>query len=475
MNLFTKWLLCYLLLTMFSSKSDSQIISISNPELKFKEITLGYQYADGVYKLKSMHLNENGFGLFHNTGLESGIYYIFLGDSILVDLLFDAEHKEKISINFNCESNVYSIEGPLPTQHYDNFLNDLKGLISIKEEQNLSKKKGKGRKEQIEPLSNFIEPQGNIQQKDSLLMAYISKSESSFLDAFLLAQTQVDIPGYTPPTGIQNVDSATWAFQISYYKKHFLDKLDLSDFRLVRTPIYTQKLNIFLDQLTSQKTESVCDAVDYIITKATEDTLTQKFVVGYMLNKYEKQKNDPISEHVYLHIIEKHYLQSGYNWITNNDIELLNKEFNKLKPASLGQLAPSIILNDTAGKRIDIHNLSSDFIVLYFMNYDCPLCEVITKHIKKTARNFDYLDFKIVGICVGNNEEKWKAYIKKQGIGDWINLIGEDNMANIALKYNLRYTPTIYLLNSDNIVIDKNMTANQLNRTFLNFALESNK
>ncbi len=474
MNLLAKWLLWCILLLTFSIRTDAQIISISHPGLKFKEITLGYQYADGAYKIKSTHLNENGFGLFVNTGLKSGIYYIFYNDSILKELLIDNGYEEKIAINYNIEENVNTLTGPAPTIQYNSFLKDLVEQDSKMEGKSLGKTVNDKKKHPAPKLEN-INSQGYSKQFDSLLQKYISTSTSNFLTAYLLAQTQVEIPEYTPPAETPNPDSTIWAFQLSYYKKHYLDNLDISDKRLIRTPIYTKKLNLFLDQMTSQKPGNLCSAVDYIINKASGDSATQKFVVSYVLNKYEKQKNDPISEYVYLHIIEKHYLQSGYSWITNNDIEVLNKEYNQLKPVSLGQLAPTIVLNDTSGQTININDLKGDFIVLYFMNYECPLCEMITKQVKKTSQKFDYLNFEIVTICLGNDEDDWKSYIKRHGIGNWINLIGEDQMANIALKYNLRYTPTIYLLNSDKVIIDKNMTASQLNRAFLNFALESNR
>jgi peroxiredoxin len=467
-----KKLLLYIFALLVFQECQAQIISIRYQDFAFKEAKLAYAYADGIYHLKSTTLNENGFGLFDNTSLETGIFYVFLSDSISYEFFYDEADPSKIAFNYNKEQNVMVLTAPKTTMEYDNFLRSLQKTSNdgIFNENNRDVPK-KGKQTFLAETKNkYINT-----LKDSLIDITIQNLQSNNLKAYLKAQHSIAIPDYMPPEHIFNKDSSIWRYQLSYYYKHYLDNLDICNKHLIHTPIYTQKINFYLDQVTSQEPRHLVNSVDYLLGKASCDSTTQHFMAAYLLEKYNKRKNNTVDEYVYLHIIEKHYLQSGYSWITNKDLSILNREYNRRKPASIGEIAPNIVLPGPDDDTIRLKDIQNEFILLYFFNYDCPLCNKITPEIKKLLSRYDYLDIRVVTVCIGENKEMWKNYIYEKNISNWINLFGNGEINQIAYKYNLSYTPTLLLVDKDKKIIDKNLNIAQLEKLFLRIAIKKHK
>ncbi len=472
MDIFIKRLLGLLLYIGIYFEIHAQVITVKNPEFAFKGIKLAYHYADGIYFLKKTTLNESGFGLIHNDSLETGLYYIFYNDTTFTEFVYDAEDPGKITIDHNRETDITEINGPNTTMLYNTFIKKTDKLFITQPiiKETVPEKK---RKKTFSPSKGSLFSLTN--QADSLINLIISQTQSTFLKAYLKAKQSITIPEYSPPENIINKDSAIWNFQLTYYKKHYLDNIDLSNAYLIHTPVYTEKINLYLDQITSKDPGELSNAVDYLIQKASPDSAAHHFLLAYLLNKYEENKNNAIDEYIYLYIIEKYYLQSGYRWITNKDLGILSREYTKRKPSSLGEIAPEIELPDTTGLNINLYDIKGDWILLYFMSYECPLCNKVTPEVKKLANRYNYIDLKVLTVCVGNNKKLWEKYINNKKISNWINLFGGEQMSKTAIDYNLRYTPTLLLLNGEKRIEHKNLNVKQLEDILLQIAIEKHQ
>lgn len=473
MILFMKRLLLPGLAFLAFQFCPAQIISLKYQDFAFKKAKLAYAYADGIYHLKSTTLNEDGFGLFDNTSLETGIYYVFLSDSISIEFFYDETDPGKIVFNYNTGKNVIELTAPITTMEYESFLRSLQKANndSVSNKNSISNiQKGSKQKQTSQTEKKYTNT-----LKDSLIDVTFQNLRSNSLKAYLKAQHSITIPDYPTQENIPNKDSLIWKYRLLYYYKHYLDNLDICNKHLIHTPIYTQKINFYLDQITSQEPHHLKNSIDYLIAKASCDSTTQHFMAAYLLEKYSKKKNNPVDEFVYLYIIEKYYLQSGYSWITNKDLNVLNTEYNRRKPASIGEIAPEIVLSGPNNDTIRLKDIQNEFILLYFFNYECPLCNKITPEIKKLLSRYDYLDIRVVTVCIGENKEKWESYIREKDILHWINLFGDGEINQIAFKYNLSYTPTLLLLDKDKIILDKNLNIAQLEKRLLNIAIEKHK
>jgi peroxiredoxin len=473
MNLITKRLLYFLLFVGIYSDLQAQIIAINNKKYAFKEIELSYHYADGAYQLKKTTLNESGFGLIHNKKLESGLYYIYYNDSTYTEFFYDASDPGKITINYNQETNTFDILGPETTVQYNSFSLqlDVFQYNSEKAQPNTFFHRKKSAKNNT--IKSHHRRYNNL--KDSLIDLSLPTINSSFLKAYLQAQRSISIPEYTPSEDIEIEDSTIWNFQINYYRKHYMDNIDLSNPHLIHTPVYTEKINFFLDIITARTPKELLHSIRYLIKKADSDSTTYQFILAYLLDKYNQKKNNAIDESVYLSIIEEYYLQSEENKVTDQDIDVLKRDYNRRKPSSLGETAPEFEILNISGNNLSLSNISGEILLLYFLSYECPVCDKVTQGLKKLANRYYYLDLKIVTICVGEDQNLWKKYINTKGIGNWVNLFGGNKMFKIAMDYNLSFTPTIFILDEHKTITHKNININQLEDILLDAALKANE
>lgn len=426
---------------------SAQSIALKNYKLRGQKVIFASHFGDKINELKSASLDENGFSFFYNENLHSGIYYLIFQDSTLIEFMYDSLFPGKISIESIDSTNKINIEGPSVTFEFNNYLVHLSKLTENK----------------------------NHTTSDSLLFKYSNKVPGSILEAYLKAQISIDVPDYTPTADIVNKDSAIWKYQLEYYSKHFLDNLDFSDSRLIYTPVYIERINYFLDKTTRNDCSSLVKNVDFVMQKATSNEEIHQFTANYLLNKFAEKKNIAQYECVYVHLIEKYFLKSGYSWITNEKTDFLTNEYNRCKPATIGEIAPDIKMPNANGDVVALNNLSNRYLLIYFYNYDCPLCDKVTPEIRKIVSRYDYLDIGVLAVCLGDNYDKWVEYLTTKKISGWNNFFDKETINQIALKYNLSHTPTLFLLNNEKIIIDKNFTVAQFEKYLFNIATKENK
>ena len=104
----------------------------------------------------------------------------------------------------------------------------------------------------------------------------IDKNKGSFLSVFLKSMKDVDVP--EPPRD-ENGMITDSSFQARYYKNHYFDNFNLSDVRLLRTPLYNQKLMTYLDRWVYPEPDSVYAEVDTLIARSRSDTLLFKYML----------------------------------------------------------------------------------------------------------------------------------------------------------------------------------------------------
>lgn len=446
MERFRNSILCFVFAFMLSNNILSQTIRFENTDYPHSKLIFASHFGEKVYKIYEFTTDINGFTLIYNDSLPTGLYYLILQDSSNLEIFYDQNFSGKIEVYYKKLSNQYDINGPLPTVLYNEFSN------------------------------SFFSPELQLAlDPNKLIDDVIKKDQNSFLTNYLLAQKNIKVPPYTPPSNVANKDSAIWKYRTEFYQNHYLDNINLSDSRFISTPIYTEKVNEYLHRISKQKPEEILNTINMLIEKASESIPAQKFMTEYLLSKFSKDRMKPASEYVYVNMIREHYLNSGYTWITDSTIKHLNSDYNRLFPSSLGQTAPYIEGHSPKGKDVRLFDSEHKLIVLYFYDYDCPICGQLIPRLNWITSVYDYMDIEIFAVCMGDNETKWKKYINKHGISRWTHLYNYRDQGNVAYNYNLSFTPTLFLLDGDRKIIGKNLNTKLLEDLILEKALNRNK
>ena len=71
----------------------------------------------------------------------------------------------------------------------------------------------------------------------SYLHEVAERNDGNLLSLLVRAMIPVEVPAFQVPEGSKNPDSVKWVMNYNYNKDHFFDNIDITDERLLRTPI----------------------------------------------------------------------------------------------------------------------------------------------------------------------------------------------------------------------------------------------
>jgi len=246
-----------------------------------------------------------------------------------------------------------------------------------------------------------------------------------------------------------------------YYHDHFFDNVSISDADLLRTPIYQQKLMEYLDQVIIQEPDSVIKEVDFLLESAGVNPEIYRYMLVTLSNKYETSS---IMGHdkVFVHIVENYYLTGTADWVSEDLLAKLEERTASIKPNFIGNPAPPLVLNDTLYSRVSLYDdVDANYTVLYFYDPDCGHCKKKTPELYEAYSKLRNQGVEVLAINITNNTDRWKEYIRENDF-DWINLADSFNQTNFRFYYDVRTTPTLYILDESKRIIAKKIDASQV-------------
>lgn len=194
------------------------------------------------------------------------------------------------------------------------------------------------------------------------------------------------------------------------------------------------------------------------------------------LNKIiEKHPKHPISASL-LHDISNDTILSNkqlvdlYNKIDLNfqnpiNLQALDYTIFRKNENFKNQLFVDFELPSSAGNLIDTKLFRKNKYVLYdFWATWCLPCIKEIPEIKKLEENYKFFDFKILGISLDTNKDRWKKFIEKENIL-WENVIDTTGFnGNTASIYKIRAIPFNLLVDPEGKIIEVNLPPSELHK-----------
>ena len=264
---------------------------------------------------------------------------------------------------------------------------------------------------------------------------------------------------------------STYAWQ--YYKAHFWDGINFYDERLVRTPIFENKLDKYFEQVVYPHPDSVIKEIDRMlgfasITKENEKFLLTKFVNRYLDMKYMWE------DAVFVHLYEKYFAQKTYPWLTEKGVKTIQDRAYSLMANILGNPASDIELPDTSGKKITLYSLSSPYTVVLIWDPTCGHCkEIVPKVDSLYEQKWKAEGVKIFAMAkeTDGNKNDWMNFIRQHHLGEWYNvyyskadekLRVDAGIPGYSQLYDVLSFPTLYLLDKDKRIVAKKLSFDQI-------------
>lgn len=275
---------------------------------------------------------------------------------------------------------------------------------------------------------------------------------SKIIASWMMPATPVKIKG----------DKFAW---ILWTRAHFWDNFDFSDERLIRTPLFKQKIEIFTNQLTPTNPDSIIVAVDEILQRAKKgkNKMMFQYAASELLNKYAKSKIICMDA-VYVFLGEKYYCSGGADWVDSVQLERICENVASIKPLQCGLYAPNIRLKKLDGTPISLYDVKAKYTAIYFWDPSCGNCSKTSDKLVPIYHKYKNKGFEIFGIC----SDSWKSLDKcKKKVAEkgmvFINTSEKAYPLAVAKKYyDLKANPYILLLDEDKKIMYKRIDPQQI-------------
>lgn len=377
----------------------------------------------------------------------AGMYRVYFNDSIYTEVIFNDE-------DINLESDVRNIISEMKVKKstenailfdYWNFAISTQDSIT-----RLSYEKNKIEKTTYNSNHpRILEINKRIMALNLDLRHYVINKSKEFPDAFapklLKSYLYTDFEEYKN----QHPENQ-YSEESLFYFDHYFDNIDFSDSRFLNTKVLYVTISDYMKTFAEPATTNNYKAIiDQVMNKASAN----KEVFMYCLDLFMITFESSIWDDVTSYLIDKYYVPSNYYPPQMN--EYYSNLSNRLKSIKPGKEAPDIILADLNGNTQNMKSIKAKAKLIVFYSSDCSHCQEALPGLIDIYNMYRDKGLEGFGIALDDNEKKWKAEVKKFNL-NWINLSDLKGLISpLIQEYNLSTTPTIFILDANNIIISK--------------------
>ena len=452
------------LLSMVSAFSFSQIksgyeIDITINGLQDSTVFLAYHLGDKQYIKDTIKLDKAGHGIFRGQEvLPQGIYMIVLPGLKYFEILISKDQQFALNCSYIDYFNTLKFSG---SDENSAFIEYQKKWMTM-QQQTASVAKRVQNNKQISDSLKILTSIQKLQENSmkSYLKSVISANNGNLLSTLVKAMLPIEVPEFSVPIGVQNPDSVRWVRNYNYNKDHFFDNTDLTDERLLRTPILQTKLNAFFKNVLIQSPDSINKEIDKIIQKCKGNYKVFQFIAVYLFNHFRESE---IMGHdaVMVKLADDIYLSGKADWVSKEFKDDLRKQIELIRPNLIGKKAENLVMNSYKGIFVSLYDIEKEFTILYFWEPDCGHCKEATPKLKAYYDKAKNDNIEIFAVCTTADKPKWTKYIEDNKL-TWINGWDPARSSHFDFYYNVQMTPMVYILDKNKKIIAKKLAVEDI-------------
>ncbi len=447
--------LLFLLVLSVGVWADGYNIKIQIKGLQDTVCYLANYYGDKTYLADTAKVDTKGKFTFEGDSALPGGIYIVAGQSNNKYFEFIIDREQKFSVYTEAEDINGKIEFKNSTENdlfYDFIRFNMASRIEI---ETLRKGKSPGLDaDSITKIDNrILELNSDLENYQDRI---IIENPGSFVSVMLKAMQEpevIDVP-------ILENGREDSVYKYQYYKQHFWDNYDLSDDRLLRTPLFHKRLERYFSGVLYQHPDTIITEADIYISKTRDNKEVFKYSVWFLTYKFETSKIMGFDE-IFVHMVDKYYLTGEAYWSDSTVVASLSKRADALRSILIGAKAPELILIDTSYTWHSLHYSIADYMILLFYEVDCNHCKNEIDTLKAWYDKNE-IGFQVFAVNTDTSLTKWKNYILEKDL-TWINVNGTRSITqDYHDLYDIRTTPTLFLLDEKKQIIAKRLKSEQL-------------
>lgn len=318
--------------------------------------------------------------------------------------------------------------------------------------------------------------------------ALIANNPDKLVAKVVKMSMDIEVPE-APRDATGKLIDSTWGYK--YYRDHYFDNIDLTDDRLLNTPMFHNKMDDFFSKkMLIQHPDTIVKYAYIFCDKLDQKSEMFKYCVSHITSTFEKS-NIMGMDKVFVRMGQRYYCsknaegKSPAHWMPEDKLKDLCEKVEVNKNLVQGVVPPNVILRDTTDVNWrGFYDIKAEYTILYFWDPECGHCKVSTPKLQKLyaeklkGRNVEVF---AVGKAIGDDFEKWKKFIKTNnltfinvGMTDKLFKAAQEDARQFIPKYttiqSLNYqdtydifsTPRVFILDKDKKIVAKQLSISQL-------------
>ena len=462
----TLWLTfaCFLLTYMAVGQQFELKVKLDNYAEEI--LYLGYHFGDKQYlRDSSTTKDKNGYFTFSSdTLIDKGLYLVLMApEKKHFQVIIDDEQKFSLTADAAQIDKSIKFKGSVQNTafyEYMDFLGQLRKDADVLKEK-MDQSTDEAEKTAIQ--DQLMVKNGEVRKYQEKV---VNKHPKSLLAAIMKANWEIETPEF------EGTEEEVLYKKFYYTRDHFFKYMDMTDPRLIRTPLMHARVDVFVNKYHAIMPDSAIQAVEKVMKLVEPNEPAFRFFLSNFLNTYSRSKYVGMDA-VYVHLVDNYYAKGKAKWVDEENLAKIVKEAEKLKPILLGKKAPELTMTDREGRPVKLYDINSEFTVLVFWAPDCGHCKKSMPDVNKTAEKFKSKGVTLLSFCSKVNDvtDCWEM-IDKQKLNHLMHVVDPYYKSRFKDKYQVTTTPKIYILDKDKIIISKNIGTEQLDEILTRFTEE---
>jgi len=451
---------------IFGQTNRGYEIDITINDLQDSTVFLAYHLGDKQYIKDTIKLDKTGHGVVQGQeALPEGIYMIVLPGRKYFEILISTDQHFTVKCTNSDYFNTLKFTG---SEENSAFIDYQKKWMALQQRSGAISKRIQNNRQNNDSLKIL----GSIQklQEENMkiyLRSVIKANNGNLLATLVKSLLPVDIPEFSIPAGFANPDSVRWIRNYNYNKDHFFDNTDLTDERLLRTPILYARLEAFFTNILIQAPDSINKEIDKLIQKCSGNYKVFQFVSVFLFNHF-RESEIMGQDAVLVKLADDIYLSGKADWVTKEFKEDLRKQIDLIRPNLIGKKAENMVMDSYKGIFVSLYDVEKEFTILYFWEPDCGHCKESTPKLKEYYDKPKDYSMEVFAVCTTTDKAKWTKYIEDNKL-TWINGWDPQRSSHFDYYYNVQSTPTIYILDKNKKIIAKKLSVDELSSFIDNY------
>lgn len=309
---------------------------------------------------------------------------------------------------------------------------------------------------------------------------------SLFVSDLMRLAVDMKLPDYPRNASGEVTDSN---FIYNFFVAHYWDGVDLTDARLVYSPVFHQKLDrYFSTSGLIQHPDTIIKYADNLLEKMNQTDPSNKifqYTLHHIATKYDTLRLMGMDKVVWF-LTENYYCPPNNKayWVDESTLKSLCEKKERIAGALIGNQAIPLILPDTTEKNwINFYDIQSEYLILYFWSPSCSHCKTDTPLLQKLYEaKFKPRGIEIFAIAqaTGTDFELWKTFIQEHkltftNVGLTKNVYNQSMIDPTPLlpyttleslkyisTYDIYMTPSFFVLDKEKVILYKSIGISQL-------------